>query len=591
MTPANRDGLLTLIVDVVENCSYPQISQMVQGVGHALGGTTMTSENRSGLLAGILASHATCTAEQLENMTLGVGLALGGASMTTENRDAMLTQVHAARGRCSNSQTGLMVRAIAMPVARPVTPERRSALLSQVLATHSTITPLMIGTLVCSLVTHAKGEKINADSCNGLIRQILAGAETYSDAHVAGMIWAAGMGLGGVAMTEANRSGLLTQILAARATCNPNKVGMMILGAGQALGGRLMTAGHRTAWLTQILATHRTWSVDERTQIIWNVAKALGGESITPESYNVLLTHILGMHATCNPEQMRRMIFIVALSIMGRRGKPLTTVTAVLTQILGAHSTCTPQQMAEMVGLFAKRMPVETLLKSIFQAGASPVKTGMMIASVIAKQKLAPERANALFLLDDALLLEIERHDPERANSLRPYVQAAHYAGTNDIARLLALQGMEDDQKLNFIEYTYSTLHPPGATGLAAQFGMITTLDLASSLRVRALAILLKEAPKNASTIEMVRQCLLGRFAEIGDIEGTGAEKFASWYVDFRDFYNSISKHMTLEWVVAEKALIAGITILPGSVRASIGALLTARQAELTPLPGLEGGL
>jgi hypothetical protein len=261
-----------------------------------------------------------------------------------------------------------------------------------------------------------------------------------------------------------------------------------------------------------------------------------------------------------------------------------------LDQVLDAHSSCTPRQMGEMVGYFVQLLGPQIVIDRIIAAQASPIKTGLMIASVTANS-----RSKSIVGQQDphnkisSKLVSVDRDLPETAKALKACIEIGFHAGAKNIAGLLATRGVEDDEKVELIGYLYGRLHPLDETSMSDQLGMVMTSPVTPSLMIRTMSILLKEGPRNEAAFNLVRQSQIRRLILIADIEGVGATEFETCGNDLTNLYDCFKEHMTFDFIDEQRKIICGNLKLPQSVRDSIGTLLRAREvALLAELPALE---
>ncbi|MET3107969.1 hypothetical protein AAKU67_002840 [Oxalobacteraceae bacterium GrIS 2.11] len=546
MTATDRDALLTQILGAHASCDAQKIGSMIAALGRALGGPAITAANRDALLGQILGAHASCSGQQMGVMIGWLGDVLGGPVITAENRHAMLAQILGVHATCDAQTMGAMIGAFGRALGRPImAPANRDALVAQILGAHA--------------------------SCQQL------GAIFDGLSHA----------LGGPAMTATNRDALLTQILGAHATCDSQKMGAMIGGLGRALGGRAMTTENRDALLAQILAAQASCSTLQVTWTISALGTALGGVNMTAANRDALLMQILGAHASCSVEKIGAE-FDGLVSAIGGRGITATSRDALLTQILGAHTTIDSEKIALMIARlnYWSSTATSAVLPKIARAGATPIKTGMILAALLGKYTAAPHQPELRRILSE-VLADIQA-DPK----LRACVDAGCLAASGDILDILTLDELDEGQKLKFFEYSCSKVINMDLPRLRSELGKLMFQPLSATLKTGALSTLLKSGPFDPALFDLVRQTVLGALSQIPDINWKitqdGAElvevppEFYAWYAGVKDFYQESKDNMTLDFIRKEKALIGKQPLLPAAVKESILDLLRIREEELT---------
>jgi len=189
------------------------------------------------------------------------------------------------------------------------------------------------------------------------------------------------------------------------------------------------------------------------------------------------------------------------------------------------------------------------------------------------------------------------------------FADAGFMAACGNLNGLLGLEGLEDGEKLNFIDFSCGVVSPIVPDTMPIKLGQIMFLDQPTRLKAQTLVSLLSHGPYHPSWFASVRHWLIGTLAEIPKIqwvrtqvktkeemtdESGSAESakeevtvecdsaaFADWYGCIKEFYHGVVKHMTDQCIEKEKIVISSHPMLPSDVQKTILAVLNAREQEL----------
>ncbi|MET3107971.1 hypothetical protein AAKU67_002842 [Oxalobacteraceae bacterium GrIS 2.11] len=487
--------------------------------------------------------------------------------------------------RFSQQQMGREIRQSARELAgRAMTETDRDALLTQILGAHATCTAHQIGWMIEGLGHELGGPAMTAINRDALLTQIIGAHTTCSPVKMRTAIGGLGTALGGPAMTAANRDVLFTQVFGAHAICSAQTMAGMVAGLGTALGGPGMTAANRDALLTQIVGASAHCNAQQISAMFSGLGLALDPSEITAQGRDALVEKILGAHATRSAQNMCAMI--KGLDSLGGRKVTTENRVALVVRILSAHATIAPEKIAAMISrqiFWAGELEV---LPKIYLAGATPMKTGMIIAALMGKYTDASQRPESRHVLNEGLTAI--QAEPR----LEACVEAGFLAASGDIAGILTLDELTDSDKLQFIRYSCSELITLDLPSLRAKLGKTVFLPISDALKNATLSTLLKSGPFDPALFDMVRKQMLGALSQIPDIswqitqEGAEVLKsspgFADWYIDVQALYQESSYHMTLDFIRREKELIRNHRLLPAQVKKSVLDLLRVREEELT---------
>ncbi|MET3107970.1 hypothetical protein AAKU67_002841 [Oxalobacteraceae bacterium GrIS 2.11] len=587
VTPIKKNPM-ERVADMLRNparFSALQMGRIIRQSAQELAGQAMTETDRDALLTQILGAHASCTAHQMGSMIYGLGGVLGGSAMTAANRDALFTQILSAHATCDTQKTEGMIDGLGQVLGGPImTAANRDALLTQILGAHASRDNETIGTMIYGLGNALGGPAMTAINRDALLTQIIGAHTTCSSVKMCTAIGGLGTALGGPAMTAANRDVLFTQVFGAHAICSAQTMAGMVAGLSLALGGPALTAANRDALLTQIIGASATCNAQQISEMFCGLGLALGPTEITAQGRAALVAQILGAHATCSAQNMCAMID--GLGPLGGLCMTTENRVALVVQILSAHATIAPEKIAAMISHQIFWAGASEVLPKIYLAGATPMKTGMIIAALMGKYTSAQQRPESRRILNEGLTAI--QAEPR----LRACVEAGCLAASGDIAGILTLDELTDSEKLQFIRYSCNELITLDLPSLRAELGKTVFLPLSDALKNATLSTLLKSGPFDPALFGMVRKQMLGALSQIPDIswqiteEGAEVLKsssgFADWYIDVQALYQESSYHMPLDFIRQEKELIRNHRLLPAQVKKSILDLLRVREEELT---------
>lgn len=405
-------------------------------------------------------------------------------------------------------------------------------------------------------------------------------------------------------MSAQHRDALMAHILSTHASVVGRPMGNMVLGLSLALGKTAMSAEHRNALMTQIIGAHSEISGEQMRELIWALGKALGGPVMTAAHRDALMNMILSSYASCGAESMgdmvcglRRALGGQAMSVAHRHG--------LMQQILGAHRTCSTTQIATTYSQVCSGVNIHQLLNDHLQSGLSPIKIGKLVGASVAVSCTTLEQKE---LCRAILYNSFMTYRLPQAHA--GFVNAGFMAACGDLSSILAQEGLEDGEKLNFIDFACGVVSPLDLSITPFQLGKIMFLEQPNKLKAQTLATLLSHAPYNPSWFASVRNWLIGELAELPNIrwvrskggskeemsvDSDSAESakeevtvecdcaaFADWYGCIKELYHGVAKHMTGKCIENEKRVISKHPMLPSDVQKTILDVLNSREAELT---------
>jgi len=586
MPAEHRDALIAVILDSrTHGCSLMKITYMIWGLGLALGGRTMTADHRDALMVGIMGARHQF---ELRQVVRCLCKSLGGPAMTAANREAMMRHIINAPAMLTEEQIGYITVAFSDSLGgTSMVPEHREALMTQLLAAGAVCHPMKLSMIVCGLAAGLGGENITATNRDALLARLFNAHATLSGTQMGYIVEGLAYAVGHEARDDRHRDAMLMQIIDARTSCGPLKLAMMIQKFSSALGiFRIMSADHPNSVLRQILATHAVCNAQELGAMMFGLCEALGGPAMIAAHRDSVLNQILGAHQTLSADQMEWCFGSLLRSMTKSMNQTLTAENreALVTRVVGSYVNGKPLHLAKMISELWWVAKVDDLMTAIRQAGASPLRTGMMIAAVFASH--ASISQSQWQMVRDRVFVTGDLALPGK-----PYWDAGFHAARGDISGIVLAAELTAQEKISFINCSFNILRSLTRTALHRHLGNLLLLDLPLTFKAETLSTLLRHGPFDPQAFASVRQWLIGTLGEVSDISLVSSKQeltvtgqssgFADWYISISALYQDFSKRMPLELIKKEQSLITTHIMLPAEVKKKILDILSQRQREL----------
>jgi len=316
MTDANRDALLTCILELARTSGSAQMGSMLQGVCLACGGPNIKDVHLQALLRRILASCKTSNPAQMRAMIIGLCSALGPKNRTHAVLKALIKEILGSYKTSSPTQMGAMIQGVCQIFGnRNMSAPDRMFVIAKIAASCDTSNREQIGGMTHHVCLALGGKNISPDSRDALTQQILLTFYGVSR-RIALTVMLRGLcrGMGEKAISVGNLDAVLHQILLTHGTLDGREMGVGISSLCSELGGMEMSAIHRDTVAAKILASHATSNSGQMGAMMWGLCYVLGGATsdganrITQRNLDALIRQILQSHATSSQQQVATML-------------------------------------------------------------------------------------------------------------------------------------------------------------------------------------------------------------------------------------------------------------------------------------------